>query len=192
MGGHGAIKLGFKHPEVFSVLYGMNPAMLGWGRDITLENPIWYYVLVSAKSLADLLKGGTYSIGILTVAQAFSPNPNNPPFYADFPFGVTEEGLSPAEPAYSKWEENFPVNMVEKYQDNISKLKGIRFDSAFVDEYTHIPPTCRALSEVLTKSGIEHIYEEYNGDHRNRLYGRMGRLYNEVLPYFWMLLASEE
>jgi hypothetical protein len=36
------------------------------------------------------------------------------------------------------------------------------------------------------------VFEEYNGDHRNRMMGRTGRLANEVLPYFWMLLDSEK
>ena len=33
--------------------------------------------------------------------------------------------------------------------------------------------------------------KEYNGDHRNRMWGRTGRLATEVLPYFWLLLDSD-
>ena len=39
MGGYGAIKLGMKYPEVYSVVYGINPAVLGWGQDLSPENP---------------------------------------------------------------------------------------------------------------------------------------------------------
>src|SRR5438876_830508 len=34
MGGYGAIKLGMKHPDVFSVVYGMNPALIGLAGDV--------------------------------------------------------------------------------------------------------------------------------------------------------------
>ena len=189
MGGYGAITLGMKHPEIYSVVYGLNPAIMGWSKDFTIENPAFKNVL-TAKSLDELLPKGIYSIGAVTVAQAFSPNPNRPPFFADFPFADVNGKLQPAEPAFNLWQENFPVNMVKKYRSNLTKLRGLRFDSGYEDEYLFIPHNCRALSAELTGNGIEHIFEEYNGDHRNRLHGRTGRLYTEVLPYFWLLLDS--
>jgi S-formylglutathione hydrolase FrmB len=194
MGGYGAIKLGMKHPDVYSVVYGLNPAVLGWGRDLTIENPAFAYVLnveTPVKTPEDALKGGIYSLGVIVVAQAFSPNPERPPLFVDFPFALVDGKLRPSEPAFSKWQENFPTNMVETYRSNLSKLRGLRFDSGYEDEFTHIPPTARALSSALTAHGIEHVFEEYNGDHRNRLWGRRGRLATEVLPYFWLLLDSQ-
>jgi S-formylglutathione hydrolase FrmB len=191
MGGYGAITLGMKHPEVFSVIYGMNPAIMGWAKDLTLDNPAFAFAL-AAKTPDDLMKGGVYSIATLTVAQAFSPNPNRAPFYADFPFENSNGKLRPIEPAFSRWEENFPVKMVQKYRTNLLKLRGLRFDSGYEDEYLFIPANSRALSAELTGNGIEHIFEEYNGDHRNRLHGRTGRIHTEVMPYFWLLLESRQ
>lgn len=187
MGGYGAIKLGMKHPDIYSVVYGMNPAVLGWSDDLSIGNPAFASVLTMT-SYDELLKGGVYTVATVTVAQAFSPNPNRPPFFVDFPFAIVNGKLQPAEPAFSKWEANFPINMVKEYRANLSKLRGLRFDSGYKDEYTHIPPTTRALSSALSNLGIDHIFEEYNGDHRNRRFGRTGRLYTEVLPYFWLLL----
>lgn len=68
------------------------------------------------------------------------------------------------------------------------KLKGLRFGSGYDDEYRFIPINSRALSLVLTSHGINHVFEEYNGDHRNRMWGRTGRFSTEVLPYFETLL----
>lgn len=193
MGGYGAIKLGMKHPDVYSVVYGLNPAVLGWGRDLTIENPAFAYLLNNnVKTPEEALKGGLYSLGVIVVAQAFSPNPARPPLFVDFPFTLADGKLRPSEPAFSKWQENLPTNMVEKYRANLLKLRGLRFDSGYEDEFTHIPPTARALSTVLTAHGIEHVFEEYNGDHRNRLWGRTGRLATEVMPYFWILLDSQQ
>jgi enterochelin esterase-like enzyme len=48
-------------------------------------------------------------------------------------------------------------------------LRGLKFDSGYEDEFKLIPPTLRALSPALTKLGIDYVFEEYNGDHRNRM-----------------------
>ena len=190
MGGYGAIKLGMKHPDVYSVVYAMNPAVLGLGRDLTIENPAFASVL-EMKTPEEALKGGIYPLGIIVVGQAFSPNPDRPPFYVDFPYALVGGKLQPVEPAFSRWQKNLPVNMVGEYRSNLSRLRGLRFDSGYEDEFTHIPPTARALSSALTAHGVEHVFEEYNGDHRNRLWGRTGRIATEVLPYFWLLLDSQ-
>lgn len=193
MGGYGAIKLGMKHPDVYSVVYGMNPAVLDWGRDLTIENPAFRFLLTNnVASPEDAIKGGLYALGAIVVGQAFSPNPDRPPLFIDLPFAMVDGKIQPSEPGFSEWQENMPVHMVEKYASNLRKLRGLRFDSGYEDEFTHIPPTARALSAALTARGIDHVFEEYNGDHRNRMRGRTGRLANEVLPYFWLMLDSEK
>jgi enterochelin esterase-like enzyme len=191
MGGYGAITQGMRHPDVFSVVYGMNSAMLGWGGDMCIENPAFASVqkMTTQKQVID---GGVYPAGIVCVAQAFSPNPQRPPFHADFPFDVVDGKLRPAEPAFRKWEANMPVYMVKQYRANLQKLRGLRFDSGWDDEFSHIVLTNRQLSRELTSQGIDHIFEEYNGDHRNRLRGRTGRLFIAVLPYFGLLLDPAE
>ena len=193
MGGYGAIKLGMKHADVYSVVYGINPAVLGWGRDLTIENPAFHFLLTNpTTSPEDVMKGGFYALGIVVVGQAFSPNADRAPLFTDLPFAMVDGKLQPAEPAFSKWRENMPVYMVEKYAANLRKLRGLRFDSGYEDEFTHIPPTARALSAELAAHGIEHVFEEYNGDHRNRMWGRTGRMAGEILPYFWLLLDSQD
>jgi S-formylglutathione hydrolase FrmB len=191
MGGHGALTLGMKHPDVFSVVYAMNPACLGWGGDLSIENPAFAAVLkMTAREQA--FAGGKYPPGIVCVAQAFSPNPKRPPFHADFPFALVDGKLQPAEPAFGKWEANMPVHMVRRYRANLQKLSGLRFDSGWDDEFTHIVLQARELSRTLTSQGVDHIFEEYNGDHRNRLWGRTGRLHLAVLPYFGLLLEAAQ
>jgi enterochelin esterase-like enzyme len=191
MGGYGAITLGMKRPEVFSVVYGMNPAVLGWGGDLSIENPAFAAIL-KMTTREQAVEGGVYTAAIVSVAQAFSPRPDRPPFHVDFPFALADGKLQPDEPTFSKWEANMPVYMVKRYRDNLRKLRGLRFDSGWDDEYSHIVHSTRQFSRVLTSQGIDHIFEEYNGDHRNRLRGRTGRLYVAVLPYFGLLLDAAE
>ncbi len=191
MGGFGAITLGIKHPETFSVVYGMNPAMLGWSRDLSIENRTFIDAL-NAKSLDDLFKTrNIFAVGFITISQAISPNPAKPPFYADFPFELKDGQLVPAEPAFSKWQEYSPANLVGKYRDNLRKLKGLKFDSGNRDEFLFIIDNSRELSKILTAYGIEHIFEEYNGDHRNKLWGKNGRIISDVLPFLWFNLEHQ-
>jgi S-formylglutathione hydrolase FrmB len=87
--------------------------------------------------------------------------------------------------AYNKWLENDVVKMAEKYKENLLKLRGIKFDSGFDDEYEFIPINSRLFSKKLTALKIAHQFEEYNGDHRNKLWGLKGRIYNEILPFIF-------
>ena len=188
MGGVGAISIAMKHPEVFSVVFGLNPAIIDWAGDLTIESPA-FRTLLNAKSLQPLIaeaqKGDIYPAGSVTVCRAYSPNPAKPPFYCDLPFKLVDGKMQPSEPGYSKWLANSPIRMAQKYRSNLMKLRGIRFDSGYEDEFQFIPPNARRFSRELTNNGIDHIFEEYNGDHRNRLWGRNGRLLNEFFPYFW-------
>jgi len=189
MGGYGAIMAGMKHPDVFSAVYAMNPATLGWGADVSHENPAFGTVL--ERGGWNELKG-FYEYGVIAIAQAFSPNPQKPPFFVDFPFRPDAGGtMIPAEPAHSQWEEHFPLVIAHRYRDHLLRLRGLRFDTGNDDEYTHIPPTTREFSRLLTDLEVPHVFEEYNGDHRNRLWGRTGRLYTEVLPWFSLLLDPQ-
>lgn len=189
MGGYGALKLAMKNPEVYSVTYGMNPSLVAWSADLTALNPAFIQA-TNAKTYDDI-RPPSYAAGIVTVAQAFSPNPNNPPFYVDLPYKEVGGRVVPSEPGFSKWEANSLANMVVSNRANLMRLRGIKFDSGYQDAFLYIPPNSRAFSQRLIDNGIEHIFEEYNGDHNNRLWGREGRIYNEVFPYFSSLLEFD-
>lgn len=189
MGGYGAIMAGMKHPQVFSVVFAMNPATLGWSNDLSADNPAFRTVL-GRGGWEEL--DGFYERAVIAIAQAFSPDPDRPPFFADFPYQIDDlDQLVPAEPAHSAWQERFPIHLARRYRDNLTRLAGLRFDSGYDDQYSHIPPTAREFSRVLGELEVPHVFEEYNGDHRNRLWGRTGRLYTEVLPWFSLLLESQ-
>lgn len=191
MGGYGAITLGMKDADVFSVVYAMNPAIMGWAADFTSQSPAFSNIL-KIRSAEELMQtNDLYTMAMVTLGQAFSPDPKNPPFFMDMPFAMVGDKPQPANPGYARWEENFPVNMVKGYKSNLLSLRGLRFDSGYEDEFKFIPVNSRSLSAELTKNGIDHTFEEYNGDHRNRMWSRKGRLYNEVFPYFWLLLDTQ-
>ena len=190
MGGYGAITLGARYPDVFSVVYAMNPAVLGWGGEISPENPAFDSVL-QARTLQDLMRGGPAAFAIVALAQAFSPNREKPPFFVDLPFTKSGDALVPSPGVHERWQSRFPVQTVAQDAPNIAKLSALRFDTAWEDEFPHIPITARAYARELDKAGVAFRFDEYNGDHRNRLWGRNGRLYADVLPFIWRNLEAE-
>ena len=62
-------------------------------------------------------------------------------------------------PGYDGWANDMSQYMVASCAENLKRLRGLRFDSAIVDEYVHVPATCKALSDSLTAHGIEHGFE---------------------------------
>jgi hypothetical protein len=49
------------------------------------------------------------------------------------------------------------VNSVERYRDNLLKLRGIWLDYGTKDEFSHIPVGKSDLSRQLAKAGIPHL-----------------------------------
>lgn len=190
MGGYGALRAGLDRPDVFSAVYGLSPSVLGWSGDLSVENPA-FAIVATEDDPSDFIESNFYVGAIIGVSQAFSPNPDRPPFYADFPFRMDGDELVPNEPAHGRWESNFLANRIDAYLKQSFRLNGIMFDAGYADQFTHIPPTSRALSEALTEKNVQHTFEIYNGDHRNRLWGESGRLYTEVLPFLSRTLASQ-
>jgi S-formylglutathione hydrolase FrmB len=185
MGGFGAITLAMKHPDIFSVAYAMNGGFLSFIAELSPTDPD-VRKFIRAKTIDELMAAKSRNaIGMLMVSQAFSPDPSKPPFYAAKPYKMQGNKVVPNSIAYTKWIENDVVKMAEKYKDNLLKLRGIKFDCGDDEELKLIEINSRNLSRKLTELGIPHQFEQYNGDHRNRLWGLKGRIYNEVIPFIF-------
>lgn len=189
MGGYGAITLAMKYPGTFSIAYGMNPALIEWNADLSTGNASFQRAinnLQKVKSFQEvLMTQDRTTIGLLTVALAFAPNPSSAPLLSDLPYRINEGQIQVVPEAYVKWTSNFTSQLAIKHRENLLKLRGLKFDSGYQDDYLFIPPSCRQLSNQLTSMGVPHIFEEYNGDHGNRMWGEHGRLLTEVLPFIW-------
>ncbi len=182
MGGYGAIALAMKHPDIYSVVYSMNGGFICFRGEINSQNPD-VKICVNAKTYDQLLASQRKNaMGILTVSQAFSPNPSKPPFFADIPFKMQGSKVVINPSAYKKWLEKDLVNMADIYRNNLLMLK-IKFDCGDKDEWKFIPINNRLFSKKLTELNVPHQFEEYNGDHRNKIWGKEGRLYNDVLIF---------
>jgi len=182
MGGYGAMRIGQKYPEVFSSLYLLSPCCLMPDSNVP-QNPAAQSRLAAIQNQTDLEKADFGTKAAFASAAAWSPNPKKPPFYVDLP---TENGqVNPT--VIAKWTANRPLANIDQHVYNIKKLKAIAFDAGSEDK--SIAASIQVLDQVLNNYGIKHIYEEYNGNHINRV---AERIETKVLAFFATNLASEQ
>lgn len=181
MGGYGAFKIGMLHPEVFSSIYALSPGLLAMVKEFG-PNSNSFKDVQNVKTVEDLKK--TYYPKVLVaVGRAWSPNPNKPPFFCDFPFSYEGDKMIVNQPVLEKWEANMPVYMVDKYAENLRKMTAIKLDWGRNDS-PRFPVQIGMLSQRLENLGINHFSEEYIGDHGNKIWTMDGRVLNDLLPFF--------
>jgi S-formylglutathione hydrolase FrmB len=189
MGGYGAIKIGMLYPDVFSCVYALSPGLLALVKEFG-PNSNSYKEFGKIKT-QDELKKTYYPKVLAAVARAWSPNPSNPPFYCDVPFTYSGDSLIVNNAILEKWNQNMPVYMVDKYADNLRKLKALKLDWGRNDA-SRFPIQCGMLSQKLENLGIHHFAEEYIGDHGNKIWTTDGRVLNDLLPFFNDYLKFEK
>jgi S-formylglutathione hydrolase len=179
-GGYGALRLALRHPDTFGAVYAQSPCCLATAA-FEYDEAAWHAALGLRHpgQLPDTTHPATNVL--VGLGAAWSPDPLRPPFYLDWPFELRDGRRVPREPAYAQWQANTVLGMLPHYVGNLRRLHAIAFDVGREDQYRFIPPTVRALSRELTRRGIRHQVEEYDGDHASR---RGERMVTRVLPFF--------
>ncbi|GAB3962043.1 alpha/beta hydrolase family protein [Spirosoma harenae] len=174
MGGYGTIRIGQKHPEIFSSLYLLSPCCMTPSIGRTF-NPEAITKIEAVKTPDDLITADFGTQALFASAAAWSPNPQKPPFFSDLPI---EDG-QPQAAVTAKWAANAPLAMIDQYISNIKQLTAIAFDAGNRDQ--SIAASNKILDQVLMNYHINHTYEEYEGDHINRIGERIEQ---KMLPFF--------
>jgi enterochelin esterase-like enzyme len=186
MGGYGALRIGMKRADIFSSLYIMSADFLDANdnaRPDTAPAAEAIKTRAQAEQAAHAEEGRTTEFGpslTLSLAAAWSPNANNPPLYLDLPF--KDSKLRPDIAA--RWATNAGLTMIENSASNLSKYYAITIDIGTNDR---LLASNRKLHQAMTRLKIAHYYEEYEGDHTNRLGERIER---NLLPFFSKNLAA--
>jgi enterochelin esterase-like enzyme len=190
-GGYGSIVLGMRHPEIFR-------ALADHSGDAAFE----YCYLPEFPKAFDAFReeGGPKRwldnfwnkpnrhqrydgppLNILAMAAHYSPNSESSEMAVDLPFDLrTGEML---ENVWNRWLAWDPVRMIEKYHQNLKKLKLIYIDCGIRDEFNlHIG--ARILHSKLEKMNIKHFYEEFDDGHMNISYR-----YDVSLPKIYSALS---
>lgn len=169
MGGYGTVRIGMKHPEVFSALYAMSSCCL-------MNDP--QRLLPGAP--ANRPPSPALAKALFAQAAAWAPDTLNPPKYFDLP---TKNGeLQPLTAA--KWTANSPLVMVDQYVPGLKAYRAIAIDVGTKDPFL---ATNTQLDQALTRLGVAHSFETYDGNHGNRITARFAA---RVLPFFSGKLAE--
>ena len=164
MGGYGAIVLGLKRPDIFSVIAAHSPlvsieSFKPFIPLIVLENPMGLQGPDPSKFLTSAL---------YATSAAWSPNLNNPPFFVDLPF--TWPNTEVISGVWSRWSEHDPLQLLST--QNVSALKGLYFDGGNQDEFG-FPMFYPLFTTALDDLGVNYTYQSFEGTHWNKLYERM-------------------
>lgn len=175
MGGYGTLRIGMKHPKTYSSLYPMAPcctqprqARAGDAKYETVDPDT-----LTAKEFFDF--------GYFAFAAAFSPDPDNPPYYFDL---VTKDG-TPDPLVEARWAANSPAAMVAQYAGALKSMNAIAMD---VGEQDFLLDEVKAMHAELANFGVAHEFTLFEGDHTNRL---KERFRSQLLPFFANQLKSE-
>jgi S-formylglutathione hydrolase len=193
MGGFGALRFGFLHPDIFGAVYALSPAFIGFAAEFGPENSTMVAV-PGVTSYADLQRHVATTrtrenyAGLLYIcAAALSPNPAAQPLPIDYPFITRDGRLVPNPPVHARWQAAMPLTMLDAQLANIRRLRAIGFDVGTSDHFRHIPVTVRALDKELTARGITHTFSEFAGGHTDHA---QERLVQHALPFLARRLLS--
>lgn len=185
MGGYGALNLAMSHPGVFSVVWAMSPCCLAINDDFSMGNDAWKRAaeVTTARDVQQLLENRDfYPIAVLGVVTAFSPAPDAPPIYGDFPFDVVRGEVVLENTAYDHFLDALPLRQVPGARANLRDLKGLALGVGLGDQFLHIPTGTLEFSQSLGEQRIPHLLDVYAGDHRQHIGERL-----ETLVFPWVV-----
>jgi pimeloyl-ACP methyl ester carboxylesterase len=190
MGGHGAIRFGMRHPDVFGAVYALHPIGTGPGLQTMFSRPDWRR-LDSARSIADL-EGDGFSLIFTSIFQAHLPDPAQPLRFA-MPARLVDGRLLVDAARTEQLNASFFLErQVAKNADNLKRLRGFMFDWARGDPNADHIVSNQAFTRVLDAFGVPYEAEEYRGGWGDRHWGTDGRIYTEMLPFFARTLVFEQ
>jgi enterochelin esterase-like enzyme len=174
MGGYGAIRIGEKHPEIFSSIYLLSPCCLT--PDVSnLPDTQRIAKMEAIKTVADFEKADFGTKIAFASAAAWSPDPTNPPLYLALP---VKDGQLQAN-IQAKWIANRPLANLDQYITNLKQLRAVAFDAGDKDQ--SIAASITVLDKELNKYKVPHSFEIYSGDHLNRI---KERIEQKMLVFF--------
>jgi S-formylglutathione hydrolase FrmB len=175
MGGYGAVRIGMKRPDVFSSLYILSACCLTAQMNPRPEAMAASEAIRTRADAEEAGRGRGFGPSTsLAFAAAWSPNPDNPPLYLDLP--VKDGKVRPE--IVAKWAANAPLAMLDQYVPSLKAYHAIAIDVGTKDG---LLASNKELEQAMTQFGIMHVYEEYDGDHTNRI---ADRIETRVLPFF--------
>jgi S-formylglutathione hydrolase len=169
MGGYGALRIGMKRPDVFLSLYLMSSCCLSANRNPNPQTMAASEAITTREQAVEAAAAAGFGPSTsLASAAAWSPNPANPPLFLDLP--VKDGKVRPE--IVAKWVANSPIEMLEQHAAALNRYYAIAVDVGLQDS---LLAANQRLHEALTRLYVPHYYEEYEGDHTNKVRERIER-----------------
>lgn len=179
-GGFGALRLGMRHPELFSAV-ACHSGDMDFDLCYRPNFPAAARVLekydgnIAAfferwESLDKKPRGEFVLLDIMAMAAAYTPDPSRPaPANMRLPFEPRTCALIPE--LWQQWLSFDPLVMLEKphYQESLGRLTTLWLDCGSQDEY-NLQFGHRRFSDMAGKAGIAHRYEEFPDTHTDTSY----------------------
>jgi S-formylglutathione hydrolase FrmB len=187
MGGYGAFYLAMRHGgTVYGAMYALSAccSRASVGLDPSRFGAQWDSV-ATLPSFAALDHAGFFVKAIAGLSAAFSPDPARPPFFFDLE-QVRRDGQWHADPAVQKkWDDHSTLLMVSADRAALQRMRGIAFDIGEQDQAV-APGEIMAMDSAMSRAGIPHAFETYQGDHTDKI---RERLATRVFPFFTKMLV---
>jgi len=179
MGGYGTFTLGMRHAgDVYGALYALSGCCARFSS--SPGSGATWNTIAAVRSIDDARRLPFSPKVSLALAAAFDPNPNAPPLFVNVPFVQKGDRWESVDSSYRRWSEHAPYDMIATHAERLKRLRGFMFDVGLSDQL--VPPaSLAAMDSALTKAGVRHTYETYEGDHTNRIAARLAA---RLLPFF--------
>lgn len=159
-GGSCAMRTALKHPDIFCAVASHS------GRLDMSTHSLYIPGILSENGGTPVSSfkpdAGPISLGIFTMARVFSPNPDNPPYFVDFPIDSIGNFI---DSVWNRWLSNdcsFLAGKISKNDD-----LAIYFDCGRQDE-TMAYPFNTSFADSLDKLGLPCKFESFDGGHYDR------------------------
>ncbi|QDO95140.1 esterase [Formosa sediminum] len=179
MGGYGTLRLAMKYPNVFTSIYVLSPSSL---EEDFIPSPEHIKNMEAVHSKFDIANLSFIESINMAFSAAWASNPKKFPLYIDLAY---KDG-KPRPEILKKFSDNYILNMMDDYLQNLKALQTIAIDVGTKD--TAIFEASKKLHKKLTAANITHTFEAYDGNHINKI---PERIKTKVLPYFSKNLVFE-
>lgn len=185
MGGYGALRIGMRHPEIFSAVYALSAYGLAFTDSVERGYERNWRAAMGLQTWDDFAKAGFITNLLMAFGAANASDLGNPPFYVSLPYVVSGDSLVLDRRIARRWSIR-PIEMVPSFVANLKRMK-IAFDAGRQDGFKDIPARANELDNLMTSLGIPHSFELYNGGHGDHI--RM-RIETKMLPFFSRALSA--
>ncbi len=175
-GGYGAIMFGLRHADVFGAV-ACHSGDMAFDLCYRSDFPKFANAVQKAGGVDKWLmefeckvkkeNRDVEVVNILAMAAAYSPNPMAQPLPIDFPFDL--ETCELRSDVWARWLEFDPVQLADRYADNLRRLRLLFIDCGSRDEF-NLHFGARTFVKKLKALGVPHEYEEFDDGHMNITY----------------------